>query len=232
MTLLLGHRGAPRVAPENTIAAFAEAVRQGADGVELDVQLSADGVPVVIHDDTLERTTDGRGAVNTRPWSELREVRSSGEPLASLGDALEWATRHDARLNVEIKAAGAAAATVAALRDADALQGTIISSFHAAVVAEVGQLAPDSRRYLLSETWDAEVLDTARRTGAGGICLHVDAATPSALHELRSESLPVVVWTVNDLERARSLLAEGVEAIITDLPGEIASLARGLPPRS
>src|SRR5262245_3514397 len=99
--LVLGHRGAPRAAPENTLRAFQLAMELGADGVELDVQPSADGVPVVLHDDTLDRTTDGSGDVATLPWARIAEARADGEPVPRLEQVVEWAADVGAFLNVE-----------------------------------------------------------------------------------------------------------------------------------
>lgn len=226
-TLILGHRGAPYDAPENTLRAFALAMEQGADGVELDVQLSADGVPVVIHDATLERTTDGRGEVAAHPVEALRRVRSAGEPVPTLAEAVEWARKADAFLNVEIKAPGAAAASVRAVREGGWMERTLFSSFDADTVAQVGRLAAEARRSLLSETWDAAVLAEARRVEARGICLGVDAATAEALDGLRAERLPVVVWTADDPRRVRELLDAGVEAVITNRPAVAVHAARG-----
>src|SRR5690606_37488045 len=102
--LVLGHRGSPLRAPENSLRSFALALEAGADGVELDVQRSADGVPVVIHDPTLERTGHGEGPVAARTWEELSRLTGGGEPIRSLRQAADWAAATGAWLNVEIKA--------------------------------------------------------------------------------------------------------------------------------
>ncbi|HET6765392.1 MAG TPA: glycerophosphodiester phosphodiesterase family protein [Longimicrobiaceae bacterium] len=216
--LILGHRGASAEAPENTMRAFRLALEHGADGVELDVQRSADGVPVVIHDPTLERTTDGTGAVSDLPWPAISRVRSRGEPVPRLDEVAAWAAAEGAWLNVEIKAPGVEAATVAVIRAAGMMERTVFSSFDGGSVAEVGVVAPDATRYLLTETWDDSVIATARRIGAGGICLHGPLATHDALQRLRKESLPVVIWTVDDPDRIAELLRAGVAAVITNRP--------------
>jgi glycerophosphoryl diester phosphodiesterase len=216
--LILGHRGASADAPENTMRAFGLALEQGADGVELDVRLSADGCAVVIHDATLERTTDGRGAVASLKWSEIAKVRSRGEPVPRLDEVAEWALSTGAWLNVEIKATGAEAETVRILRAADLMERTVFSSFDAASVAEVGRIAPDAARYLLTDRWDDDVIATARRVGAGGICLHEPLAAAGVLDRLESEALPVIVWTVDDPRRIAELIGRGVAAVISNRP--------------
>lgn len=219
--LLLGHRGAPFDAPENTLAAFDLALRRGADGVELDVQRSADDVPVVIHDDTLERTTDGRGAVAGSTAEGLRRFTSRGEPIPTLQEAVAWAARRDAWLNVELKAAGVEAATLELLRAARWTERTIVSSFLPDVVGRVLRLAPDVLCFLLAERWDAEHRAALRDLGADGLCLQNDAATPEALAELRAADVPVVVWTVDDPARIATLRrTPGIVAVITNRPGE------------
>jgi glycerophosphoryl diester phosphodiesterase len=224
--LLLGHRGASADAPENTMRAFRLALEQGADGIELDVQRSADGVPIVIHDPTLERTTDGSGAISAMAWEEIARVRSRGEPVPRLEEVAAWAAGTGAWLNVEIKAAGVEAATVAAIESAGVTRRTVFSSFDAESVRTVGRLAPDARRFLLTETWSAEVLATARGVGAGGICLADAAAIPAALESLAAEGLPVAVWTVDDPARMETLYRAGMAAVITNRPAVGAEVRR------
>lgn len=216
--LVLGHRGAPREAPENTMRAFRLAVEQGADGVELDVQPSADGAPVLIHDDTLQRTTDRRGAVAALPWAEIAGARAGGEPVSRLEEAAAWAAETGAWLNVEIKSPGAEAASVRAIRDAGMMERTFFSSFYPEIVAEVGRVAPDAARFFLTERWNDEVRAGVRALGVQGVCAKVTIATPALLDELRAEGLHACVWTVDHPGRMRDLLRAGVAAIITNLP--------------
>jgi len=216
--LILGHRGAPREAPENTLRAFRLAREHGADGVELDVQPSADGVPVVIHDPTLDRTTDSSGAVASLRWERLAGARSGGEPLARLETVAEWAAESGAWLNVEIKSAGIEAASVAAIEASGLIARTFFSSFLPEVVARVGEVAPRATRFFLTEDWSAAVLAAARELRVRGVCLHHPLATATVLAELRAASLDAVVWTVDDPARIRELLRAGVRAIITNDP--------------
>lgn len=220
-TLLLGHRGAPSEAPENTMASFHWAVAHGADGVELDVQRSHDGAAVVIHDATLERTTGAPGEVGLLNWAEISRARAGGEPVPRLEEVVEWAVSAAIWLNVEIKTRGIAAECVRIARDAGWLDRVIFSSFHADVVAELGTLAAEATRFLLTEQWDAATLAAARSAGTDGICLHDRAATPQALAELRREALPTIVWTVDDAARARALTDAGVLGIISNRPNAL-----------
>lgn len=222
--LILGHRGAPLEAPENTLRSFALALQRGADGVELDVRRARDGVPVVIHDDTLRRTFGVEGRVGEHAWSALQ--RMTDAQLPSLAQAAAWAASAGAWLNVELKEGGVEAATLEVLRSANVLPRCFLSSFDAAVVEEVGRLAPDVPRFLLTERWHEDAQQALARSGARGVCLEVGDASALHLEVLRNDDLPVVVWTVNDLHRMRELLAAGVAAIITNRP-ELAAEARG-----
>ena len=226
-TLILGHRGAPLEAPENTFGGFRLAVEHGADGVELDVQRSADGAPVVIHDLTLDRTTDGSGEVRAHSWAELSLLHAGpGEPLRRLGEVADWAAGAGAWLNVELKGEGTEAAALATLERAGVLERTLVSSFLPTVVLEVGRLAPGIRRALVTEAWDATVAGLVRDSGAGGVCIHRALATPERLAELAAAGLSVVVWTVDDPAEVRALLRAGVASIITNDPRRAVAVRR------
>lgn len=216
--LILGHRGAPFDAPENTMRAFCLALEQGADGIELDVQPSADGVPVVLHDDTLDRTTDSAGDVALLPWERIAAARSGGEPVPRLEEVVAWAAETDAFLNVEIKRPGVEAAALAAIEAGGRTARTIFSSFVPESVAEVRRLAPDAACWLLSEGWGPRVLQLAGDLGVGGVCLSARRATPAALAQLKAAGLPVVIWTTDRPARIRTLIGAGVAGIITNRP--------------
>ena len=216
--LILGHRGAPRQAPENTVRAFRLALEQGADGVELDVQPSADGVPVILHDDTLDRTTDARGDVALLSWEQISAARAGGEPVPRLEDVAAWAAESGAFLDVEIKRPGVEAAALAAIDRAGRTPWTLFSSFHAESVAEVRRLAPDAACWLLTDRWRPAVLQLALDLGVGGVCLHDPLASAAVLAELRAAGLGVVVWTVDKPGRIRALLRAGAAGVITNHP--------------
>jgi glycerophosphoryl diester phosphodiesterase len=218
--LILGHRGAPFDAPENTMLAFRRAMEQGADGIELDVQPSLDGVPVVLHDDTLDRTTNATGDVSLLPWDRIAAARAGGEPVPRLEEVVDWAAGANAFLNVEIKRPGVEAAALAAVDRAGLTPRTIFSSFIPDSVARVRQLDPGAACYLLTDRWGPRVLELARDLGAGGVCLRSRSATTRALAELHHAGLPVVVWTVDGPARIRGLLRAGVAGVITNRPAK------------
>ncbi|ABS01788.1 glycerophosphoryl diester phosphodiesterase [Kineococcus radiotolerans] len=159
--LVIAHRGYSAVAPENTLAAFEAALRAGADLLELDVHLDADGVPVVVHDDTLDRTTDTRGAVGDSPSTVVRGADAgawfapafAGQRVPTLKEVAGVVARFpDAGLLVEFKGAwsrAAASAAVGSLRPGGVAARSVVQSFDRSTVAALRDVAPDVRRALL-----------------------------------------------------------------------------------
>jgi glycerophosphoryl diester phosphodiesterase len=224
--LILGHRGAPREAPENTMAGFRLALLHGADGVELDVQPTIDGVPAIIHDPTLERTTGRGGHVAALPWARIAQLRTGEEPVPRLEEVAAWAAATGAWVNVEIKSPGAEEQAIAAMVAAGRMERTVFSSFYPAILARIGQIAPHAARYFLTEWWDDDVRAAVRELGVHGVCPHHRIATSAFLDEMRDAGLGVVVWTVDDPERIRELVRAGVAGIISNLPALAADVLR------
>ncbi len=226
--LILGHRGARRDAPENTISAFELAMAQGADGVELDVRMSQDGELFVHHDDHV-RTASGRHVLLSRlSGAQVRALSThSGHPLPSLHEVLLFAARTGALLNVELKGDGPAPLYMAreAARQIRIFGGTgiLLSSFSVAQVFALARLLPELPVALLMHKKQRLVPWTLplRSLGAVGAHPEVSMVTPRLLHRVREQSCLVNVWTVNDPEQARELCLAGVDALITDVPGVI-----------
>jgi glycerophosphoryl diester phosphodiesterase len=229
---ILAHRGASLQAPENTLAAFRAARAVGADGIELDVHLSADGVPVVIHDETLERTTDGRGRVDERTLIQLQQLDAgswfdpafAGEPLPTLEQVLDWAGDR-LRLNVEIKAAAAGRAVL------DLLAGfprarVLVSSFDHALLAALHEREPRLPLGFLVDTpfW-RRALARAAACRAASLHPRVDLVSRPLLTACRRAGQAVYPWTVDAPEPARRLRSLGVAGLFTNDP---AGLARAL----
>lgn len=234
---LIGHRGAKESAPENTLASIREAARQGAAWIELDVMLTRDGVPVIIHDDTLDRTTSGTGPVPSLDLADLRRLdagswfdpRFAGEPVPTLEEALELARSLGLGLNLEIKpypgqegpTAGAAMAMLERLWPSD--RPLLVSSFEVPCLEVALELAPAvPRGYLL---WDppADWAAIADRIGAATLNVHQDRQTADSVAAYRATGRPVLAYTVNDADRARTLFGWGVAGLFTDAPGRLAA---------
>lgn len=221
--LIIGHRGASADAPENTLAAFALALEQNADGIEFDVQLSADGVPVVIHDSTVDRTTDGEGRVADLSLAELRRLTiPGGHAIPTLDEVFRMFGR-DTLYNVELKGlavhdGGLAAAVADEIDKHQVAERVIISSFSPFFVRAARQHLP--------RAVPVAHLRERRSTRLFHRVVHAEADHP--LHTLVDESLMqwarrkglrVNVWTVDDPAEAQRLLRLGVHGIITNRPG-------------
>lgn len=234
---LIGHRGAKESAPENTLASIREAARQGAAWIELDAMLSRDGVPVIIHDDTLERTTSGSGPVPGLDLAELRrldagswfDARFAGEPVPTLEEALDLARSLGLRLNLEIKpypgqqeqTARASLALLERLWPAD--RPLLVSSFEVPCLEVARDRAPGiPRGYLIWEE-PADWLAIADRVGAATLNVNHEFQTPQTVAAYKATGRPVLAYTVNDAERARTMFGWGVDTLFTDAPGRLAA---------
>lgn len=232
---LYAHRGASAEAPENTLAAFRAALETGADGVELDVHLSADGVPVVIHDTTLERTTNGSGAVADYLAAELAALDAGswfspyfpGEPVPTLGEVLALLAGR-LRVNIEIKDAAAALATLGVVREFPAAD-VILSSFDRAALQALRHADAQVPLAVLSDEpgWH-RLLPAALELRASALHLRADLISRPLLAAARTAGLPVLVWTVDDPGQARSLLRAGVAGLFANDPAGLrTACARG-----
>jgi glycerophosphoryl diester phosphodiesterase len=229
--LVLGHRGARHAAPENTMKAFELALTEGADGVELDVRLDGDGRVIVLHDRTLERVSRGseRRDVEKLGAAELGRVDiGDGERTPLLADVLAWSREKRARVNVELKKDvtrpftlidGVARAVRSGGRAEELL---VFSSFHPGFVWALGVALPSyARAWLVHER--QRILRRApgfRVLGMDGV--HAERTLITEASMARWKRLPALVntWTVNAPEEIRRVAALGVDAVISDTPGE------------
>lgn len=231
--LNIAHRGASGRFPENTLIAFGAAIAAGARMCELDVRLSADGALVVIHDETVDRTTDGRGAVGAMTLAELKRLDAgarfgpgfAGERIPTLDEVFALAGDRCA-LNLEIKSAGAEAALCAAIRAHDALESALVSSFDWAALAIVRHLEPRARLAPLASQWPARLLGAATAMGAAAINPCADLVTEDLCIAAHQRNLSVNAWTVDDAERMRRLIAFGVDGIMTNFPERLDALIK------
>jgi glycerophosphoryl diester phosphodiesterase len=224
---VIAHRGASGTRPENTLVAFRRAEEVGAHMIELDVQLTRDGEVVVMHDDTLDRTTDGRGAVVAHTLAEIRRLDAgqwfapafAGERVPTLADVL-----HAIRLpvNVELKAGGGLgleARTLAVVQAAGALERVVFSSFDPDALLRMRTLTADAE---LAVLWTrrglSPALDLVQRVAARGLHLRKTAVMPTGLAAVRETGLAIRVWTVNEPREFAPLRVAGASGVFTDYP--------------
>ncbi len=232
-TLNLGHRGASAYAPENTLAAFNLALDMGADGVELDVTLTKDGVPVIIHDDTVDRTTDGHGPIQQMTLAQVKcldagskfDPKFAGERIPTLAQALKGVGQRGI-VNIELKGMskkddGLEKAVLAVIEDCRMADRVLLSSFNPFALRRMAALDPRLPRGLL---YGSDQSIYYRRAWLRPL------ARPTALHPqstmidrpfmlwARGKGYEVNTWTVNEPEEMQRLFRLGVNGFITNKP--------------
>jgi glycerophosphoryl diester phosphodiesterase len=234
---VIGHRGAAALAPENTLASLRAAHDAGARWVEFDVRLSADGIPVLIHDPTLRRIAACEARVAALSAAELAATDAgawfspafAGEGIPSLAEALALCARLGLGANIEMKWCGArspalaraVAARIGETRRAGAALPLLVSSFRPALMHALLAADPAIPRGLLmgrpGTAWHARV----RGIGASAIVCGAGSLTPARTADLKKTGLPLVAYTVNDPELAARLYRQGVDAVVTDDPAAL-----------
>jgi glycerophosphoryl diester phosphodiesterase len=236
--LAIAHRGASGYAPENTFAAFRKALAMGAGFIETDLQLSRDARFVAIHDATVNRTTNGQGAVHDLTLADLRKLDAgswfgsefAGERIPTIEEILEFAKKHDIVFYLELKPSGSWGgehALISALRESGEIARTVVISFDHEILLGVREIEPTLMTGLLFDGKIADPLDKAIEIGARQIAVRGDLVTPRLLKEARGRDLQVVCWTVNHPGHMRLLVEAGVDGIISDYPDRLLDLARG-----
>ncbi len=247
---VFGHRGAAALAPENTLASFAVAAQLGAGYLELDVHGTTDGTVVVLHDETVDRTTEATGPVRAMRWAEIERLDAgyrfgdddSGHPYRGQGARIPtleavlrtFPTHH---FNIEIKQAEPAIVdeTIALIRNAGAGSRTLLAAEKGSIMTEIRRAAGDE---IVTGSSTEDVMEFFDHLGSGtldgyrppGVALQiptrvgdrvlVDASSIAAAH---ASGLEVHVWTINEPAEIERLLALGVDGIISDCPGLVAA---------
>ena len=229
--LWIAHRGAGKLAPENTFAAFRLGASHEYRAFECDVKLSADGVPFLLHDSHLDRTTSGRGLASNRTWRELSQLDAggwhsrafAGEPLPSLADIAGYCVLNDFALNIEIKptpgdealTGRAVAAQAASLWAGQALQ-PLLSSFSPDALLAARAAAPHLPRALLIDGLHAGWLKQAQALGCVAVVIRHSLITAGVVTGLHDAGMRALAYTVNDLAQAQRLIALDIDGLITD----------------
>lgn len=222
---IIGHRGASAEAPENTLAAFALAQAQSADGIEFDVQLSADGWPVVIHDFTLDRTTSGQGRVSDYSLVDLKKMDAgSGETIPTLAEVFEQCGS-DFLYNIELKSASyhnrdLVTAVADTIKTHQLNRQILISSFNPFIIKQAKQKFP--KNMMIAHLWQQKG-GRFKQTLIPVTADHplAERVDESYMAWARQRPLRVHVWTVDEVTEAHRLANLGVQAIITNQPQKI-----------
>ncbi|HEY2350930.1 MAG TPA: glycerophosphodiester phosphodiesterase family protein [Candidatus Acidoferrum sp.] len=230
--LLIAHRGASGYAPENTLAAFKKAVTLGATFIETDLQLTRDARLVAIHDETVNRTTNGKGAVHDMTLADLRRLDAgswfgseyAGERVPTLEEILGFAKKYDVVFYLEMKPGGSWGgehALISALRESGEIARTVVISFDASILSTVRKIEPTLMTALLYDGQLEKPLDQALEVGARQLAIRGDLVSPWLLTAARKKDLQVVCWTINHSAHMRLLMAAGVDGIMSDYPDRL-----------
>ena len=242
---IFGHRGASAYAPENSLSAFALAVQQGVEAIELDVHLTADGYIVVLHDDTVDATTNGHGSVANMTLAQIRQfsvrVRNKAkgntatlttpEPIPLLSEVFDHFAQRLITINVELKGGKSALAEAVArlIQERGLVEQVLLSSFDRYALAYLQQQYPTLRRALLYPNSSLEGMMVGMRNSLGWItgahALGCEAVhpfwrlvNPTVMERAHAMELDVNVWTVDDEATIQRLTALDVDGIITNDP--------------
>jgi glycerophosphoryl diester phosphodiesterase len=232
---IIGHRGAPRVAPENTLLAIARAFEAGATMVEVDVHLSRDGVPVIIHDDTLERTTNGKGPVSALSLGELKNLDAgawmgtafAGQRIPTLREVLE-ASKGRGRVLIDPKQNGMGSAIALVYREAGVpIAEAMLGTWEASQAADFAKHLKGA--HILNtidegspETWNDRYFDRERARGIAGFEIST-RWSPDFIAAAHAHRMTVVAYTVDDVASMRAVIAAGVDGVETN---DVATLVR------
>jgi glycerophosphoryl diester phosphodiesterase len=238
----IAHRGAGKLAPENTLAAFREGARHGYRAFECDVKLSADDVPFLLHDTELDRTTSERGVASLRPWRELSRMDAgtwhsrayAGEPLPSLQGIAAFLQANGFALDLEIKPTpgdedrtGRLVAAEVARWWAGRPQVPLLSSFQPEALLGAMQAAPQLPRALLVDELWSGWFDMALRLDCVAVIMNHQLMNATLIAQLHDAGMRALVYTVNDSDAARQLMALGIDGIITDAVHQFSPVRSG-----
>ncbi len=230
MCKIFAHRGYSGKYPENTMIAFKKALECGVDGIELDVQLTKDGEVVIIHDETIDRTTTGKGFVVDYTYEELEKFDASFKfkdlgfnKIPTLREYFQLVKDYDIVTNVELKTGineylGIEEKVWELIKEYNLEEKVIISSFNHFSVMRMKDIAPQLKYGFLSEDW---IIDAGKYTHSHGVqCYHprFNNLVPDVIKELKKYNLEINTWTVNLEEDMRYLYSNNIDVIITNYP--------------
>jgi len=216
--VIIAHRGASSEASENTLLAIRRALEIGVDGIEVDVRLSADKHPVLMHDERVDRTTNGRGFVSEMSLEELKRLSTpDGEKIPTLEEALELVDGK-CRLIVELKVPEAVEPALRAVKNHDALSWVIFSSFYHRALLKLSSLNPNVRTGVIVSSQPISPARLALDAKACAIFQKYTYLDRKIVDEAHEQGLDIYAWTVDNVESATRLASIGVDGIVTNRP--------------
>ncbi len=236
LPLITSHAACKGHAPENTLAGIEAALRIGAEAIEIDVHCTADRVPVLLHDDTVDRTTDGAGIVHEMSFDDVRALDAGarqfvpqfqGQRIPPLAEVIDL-TKGKALLQIEIKQAGIEEEVARAVREADAINDCETHSFWPQIVQRMREVEPRMAAALLTDgrrvvEWQ-DFFGFALSLNAQGISVYYAWATPARVRAGQLRGLTFLTWTVDDEADIRKVCDAGVDSICSNFPDIVKSV--------
>jgi len=223
---VMGHRGAKDEFPENTLKSIKFALDVGCSAVEIDVHLSSDNKIVVIHDDTVDRTTNGKGKVLQLSSDELRGLDAGqGEKIPYLAEVLDLIKSRNCELVIEVKAANLEEKLIALLKEKEMIEKVSVISFNHRIVKRIKELCPQIKTACLLYGLPVDAVAIARAALADGLSICVATVDKELVDQCHKEGIYVAAWNVNDKESFAYFKQMGIDFLGTDKPSIIAPLA-------
>jgi len=223
---VIGHRGAAGLEPENTLRSIRRAIEIGVDRVEIDVRVTKDGRLVVIHDETVDRTTNGHGYVRDMTFEEIRKLDAGkGEKVPTLEEALNL-TRGKVILQIELKVAEATEPTIELIEENGAEREVVITSFIHSLLKKVRYLNPAIRTGALFFDVQEDIFERTISACAEAIHIYYRNITPKLVENAHKRGLKVVAWNPDEVGDMKRIISLGVDAIGSNRPDILINLLR------
>lgn len=222
--LRIGHRGAKAYAPENTLRSFQKALALGVNAVELDVRKTKDGRLVVIHDETVDKTTDGTGRVEELTVDAIKSLKTeTGDEVPTLDEALDFLD-WKAKILIELKALGLETTVLEIIHERDLTENVIIVSFHEAALRTVRDLDATIETGLIYVKHERPI-ETALALGCRYLLTLYHFTHSTDIRKAHENKLKIIVWTINKAEDVQAFVEKGVDGIASDRP----DILQGIP---
>jgi len=220
---LFGHRGAKGERPENTLLGINWALQNNVEAIEIDLHLTKDGIPVVIHDPTVDRTTNGKGKISDLTYEEISKLDAgSGEKIPTFYEVIEIINKTDVTFFVEIKSAGLEKIIIEEILKNNLVDRTYIISFHHRLLKLIKEKAPQIRTAPLILGLPVNPVQLIKDTKADGISICALTVDKDVIKECKDAGYMVAVWVANSKEEYQYLSALGADFVGTDFPGKLA----------
>jgi glycerophosphoryl diester phosphodiesterase len=219
MTKYIGHRGARGEKPENTLLGIRYALELGLDGIELDIHLSQDGELVVIHDDTLDRTTNGKGPVKKYSLKELKNFDAGlGEKIPTLSEVIDLMKEFNKELFIEMKAPGAEEKILKLIKEKKFTDFSILKAFNHRLILNFKNMAPDIRAQVLMDSLPIDPVSIIKSAKANGMSVSSRMIDKMLVDQCHQAGFFVTTWNANTKEDLLKFKEMKVDYICTDFP--------------